>query len=388
MTNPAPINGTSTALAPAAAPPPSALAPAGVLGREQIDLLKRTVASGTTDLQFSLFLEVVKATGLNPFQKQIYAVVRNSWNPATKQKEPTMTVQTGIDGYRLIASRTGQHIGTDDAEYGPDATTKALVHPTWARVTVTRLVGGHLAKFTATARWSEYVQTDAAGNPSNLWAKMPYLMLAKCAEALALRKAFPAELSGVYTKEEMGQADNGVAETAPAATPAPAPQRKAAPAPAPAAKAPAPKASAPAVRPAPAPVPPPMPEPPPEAYVDGPSQSFGEPTGVIDAEVVEEPAPAERKPGCDDDEGELPFGEEDAPGLCVEAAYVAKRGTNSKGEWALWVVKFSDGSEGTTFSASVGKKADSLAQTGKKVRVDFAPAKSGKGLEVVSVEEV
>lgn len=190
--------------------------------KDQIDLIKNTVAKGTTDLQLQLFLEVCKTSGLNPFQRQIYAVTRESWNPDTKRKEPTMTIQTGIDGYRVIAARTGVHAGTTDPEYGP----LEGKYPTWARVVVRKIVGGVLAEFPATARWSEYVQTNREGAPTNMWAKMPFLMLGKCAEALALRKAFPAELSGVYTDTEMMQAGEPLQTTeapprAPQATPEP-----------------------------------------------------------------------------------------------------------------------------------------------------------------------
>lgn len=176
---------------------------------EKLELLKRTFAAGTSDDDFALFVEVAKATGLSPLQRQVYAIMRETWNPATKRREPKMTIQTGIDGYRLIAARTGRHAGTTDAEYGPDATRGTFTHPTWARVTVLKLLpNGQTAEFTATARWSEYAQTNREGDPTGQWGKMPYLMLGKCAEALALRKAFPAELSGVYTAEEMSQADS------------------------------------------------------------------------------------------------------------------------------------------------------------------------------------
>ena len=172
---------------------------------DQVDLIKRTVAEGTSDDELSLFLEVCRATGLNPFQRQIYAIVRDTWNPTTRRKEPKMTIQTGIDGYRLIASRTGQHVGTSDVTFGPEGDGG---HPSWARITVYRKVAGERAEFTATARFDEYAQTNRGGDLTGLWAKMPHTMLAKCAESLALRKAFPAELSGVYTREEMAQAES------------------------------------------------------------------------------------------------------------------------------------------------------------------------------------
>lgn len=198
-----------------------AIAPAGTFTREQVDLIKKTVAEGTSDNELALFLEVCKSSGLNPFQRQIYAVMRSVNTKDARGNwvnEKRMVIQTGIDGYRLIAARSGVHAGTSDAEYGAE---NKAGYPAWARVTVRKLMpGGHIADFTATARWEEYCQTTKDGKPSGQWPKMPYLMLGKCAEALALRKAFPAELSGVYTAEEMSQADTPAPEaTAPSSPP-------------------------------------------------------------------------------------------------------------------------------------------------------------------------
>ena len=176
--------------------------------REQVDLIKSTVAAGCTDLELALFMEVARASGLNPMLKQIYAIRRKVG------REDKMTIQTGIDGYRLIASRTGTHLGTTDPQFGP---LDKDGYPEWARVVARRLVQGHVAEFPATARWSEYAQTknewkngQSTGNKtvSDMWARMPHTMLGKCAESLALRKAFPAELSGVYSDVEMQQADS------------------------------------------------------------------------------------------------------------------------------------------------------------------------------------
>lgn len=165
------------------------------ISNDKIDLIKQTVAKGTTDLEFSLFLHACKRTGLDPLMKQIYAIKRLD----RKTNKEVMAIQTGIDGYRLIADRTGAYAGSDEPVYIiaedklPDA----------ASVTVYKLVGGIRCPFSASARWAEYCSES-----SPMWKKMPFLMLGKCAEALALRKAFPAELSGVYTHEEMAQADN------------------------------------------------------------------------------------------------------------------------------------------------------------------------------------
>ncbi|GGS06716.1 phage recombination protein Bet [Deinococcus sedimenti] len=189
---------TASAIQPAQAMP---LIQSTDFTSEQIDLIKQTVAAGTSDLELALFLEVAKSSGLNPFQRQIYAVMR--WD--AKARKEKMVIQTGIDGYRLIAARSGVHMGTTDPEFGPVSKDG---FPEFARVIVRKLVHGHVAEFPATARWAEYVQLGKEG-PTAMWKRMPHTMLGKCAEALALRKAFPAELSGVYSDVEMAQAENG-----------------------------------------------------------------------------------------------------------------------------------------------------------------------------------
>lgn len=182
------------------------------LNRDQIDLLKRTVAKGVTDDELALFVHVANRSALDPFAKQIHAVKR--WDG--KQRREVMSIQTGIDGFRLIAARTKAHAGTDEAVFE-----EKDGRPLKASVTVWKIVGGMRVAFTASARWTEYVQTykdreTGEEKTTGLWAKMPYVMLAKCAEAQALRKAFPADLSGIYAEEEIGTM---AVEPSPAAPP-------------------------------------------------------------------------------------------------------------------------------------------------------------------------
>lgn len=159
-----------------------------------------------------VFLHVARRTGLDPFARQIHMVSRNTKDQRTNQWVTKWTIQTGIDGYRLIADRADKRDGTlreyadtewcDDQGVWHDVWT-SLKPPTAARVIVFR----NGRKFPGVAMYREYVQTKRDGEPNSMWSRMPGNQLAKCAEALALRKAYPQDLSGIYTDDEMGQAD-------------------------------------------------------------------------------------------------------------------------------------------------------------------------------------
>ena len=168
--------------------------------RDQIDLIKRTVARGATDDELQLFLYTAARVGLDPLMKQIYAIKR--WNSVSGQNE--MTIQTGIDGFRLVADRTGNYAPGRAPTFETDNEGNLLS----ATAYVQKFSHGIWIECAATAFYSEYVQRKKDGLPNHFWKTMPHSQLAKCAEALALRRAFPAELSHVYSFDEMGQAAN------------------------------------------------------------------------------------------------------------------------------------------------------------------------------------
>ena len=156
---------------------------------EQIDLIKKTIATGASDDEFKLFIALCKRTGLDPFNRQIYAIKRAG----------KMTFQVSIDGLRLLAERTGQYRGQSTEQWcGSDGkwvdVWTSSASPVAARVLIYR---EGWQPIEGKALWVEYAQN----NP--MWAKYPATMLVKCAEAKGLRKAFPYETSGLYASEEI-----------------------------------------------------------------------------------------------------------------------------------------------------------------------------------------
>jgi phage recombination protein Bet len=173
---------------------------------EQTQLISTTIAPGCSNDELRLFAYACQRTGLDPFSRQIYAIRRAG----------KMTIQAGIDGLRSIAERTGQLDGSETLWCGDDGVWTDVwlgnKPPAAAKTTIWRKGAGH--PFTGVARFADY----NAGQ--GLWTKMGATMIAKCSEALALRKAFPADLSGVYSTDEMDQAVEPVTVTSTPALPA------------------------------------------------------------------------------------------------------------------------------------------------------------------------
>jgi phage recombination protein Bet len=162
-----------------------------LITEKDIEILKNSKFKGFTNEEIAFCAKVSNQLMLSPFLNQIHFVKRKN-----KDGTSSVTPQVAIDGFRLAALRAGGYAGSDDIvfEYGANK-----ARPVKATATVYKVVQGVRCPFTASARWEEFY------NPiGGMW---DHQMLGKCAEAQALRKAFPAELSGLYTPEEMNQAD-------------------------------------------------------------------------------------------------------------------------------------------------------------------------------------
>jgi len=178
--------------------------------QEQTQLISSTIAPGCTPDELKLFAYACQRTGLDPFSRQIYAIKRGK-----------MTIQVGIDGLRSIAERSGELDGS--ATYWIGDTEGSQWSDVWlgskppaaAKTIIYRKGCSH--PFVGVARFQDY----NAGQ--GLWSKMPAAMLAKCSEALALRKAFPADMSSLYTADEMEQAEAVTVTTTSTPPPALAP---------------------------------------------------------------------------------------------------------------------------------------------------------------------
>ncbi len=192
-------NGQSAALAVVAQPQTLARAVDGPLHftEEQRSMIRNTYARGATEAEFEVLLEIARVRRLNPLLKQIHFVKRKN----RKENTETWTPQVSIDGMRAIAQRTGLYDGQDEPEIVYDdkgnilKCTVRVYRKDWTRPAV------------GVAHFSEYAQRWPDGNLQDFWKRMPHVMIAKCAEAIAIRKAFPEDTSGLYVPEEMPQVD-------------------------------------------------------------------------------------------------------------------------------------------------------------------------------------
>jgi phage recombination protein Bet len=180
--------------------------------RDQIELIKRTLMPrGSSDDELSLFIGIAQRLDLDPFVQQIRAIRRTEYNTETKRYDEKISIEPGIDGLRKVGHDTGE-VEAQLGPYwcGPDGGWRDAwledFPPAAAKFGVLRK--GYREPRWAVAHWREYRQTKRDGSTTRMWTDRPAGQLAKCAEALAWRAAFPKQLGGVYTTDEMAQADH------------------------------------------------------------------------------------------------------------------------------------------------------------------------------------
>lgn len=172
---------------------------------ELIDVLQSSLYPGANASSIRMVMGYCRAAGLDPMQKPVHIVPM--WDKNTKSMRDV--IMPGVNLYRTQAMRSGECAGVSEPEFGPDVTAKLsgvdVTYPQWCRVTVKRrLPTGEVVDFTAREFWLENYATAGkdSGAPNAMWKKRPYGQIAKCAEAQALRKAFP-EIAAQPTAEEM-----------------------------------------------------------------------------------------------------------------------------------------------------------------------------------------
>lgn len=180
----------------------------GALSEPQLlVVLKSSLYPGAADDSIRMVLSYCQAAKLDPMQKPVHIV------PMWDSKSGGMrdVIMPGVGLYRTQAARTGEYAGVSEPEYGPDITENIggveVTYPAWCRVTVKRkLADGTVADFSAVERWKENYAVKGGKEksiaPNAMWMKRPYGQIAKCAEAQALRKAFP-EVGAQPTADEM-----------------------------------------------------------------------------------------------------------------------------------------------------------------------------------------
>lgn len=180
---------------------------------EMINTLKNTVASGLNEYEFLMFVEHCKATGLNPFKKEVWAIKTKPYkNKNGETVEGKVQIMTGIGGFHRIANDKAEYDGFEtglidiNGGFVPQSYPKLDFIGGWCRV----YRKDRRIPIEGVAMLEEYdkSKTENYYPDKGIWRIMKRAMIQKCAESIALRKAFPQELNGLYTQEEMSEEFN------------------------------------------------------------------------------------------------------------------------------------------------------------------------------------
>lgn len=174
-----------------------------IIPQSQESIIRDVYAKGLDNNEFEVFKMICRRTNLDPTKKQIVAVKR--WN--TNEKREIMTPQTTIDGYRAIGNRAGTCAGVKTVyHYAADGSVEGAT-----TVIKKVLASGVVAEFEGYAKMSEYMPKKAGED--FMYKQKPHVMIGKCSEALAWRRAYPEDMSGIYIEEELLMHDTPVAMT-------------------------------------------------------------------------------------------------------------------------------------------------------------------------------
>lgn len=167
--------------------------------------LQNSVFPGAKDESILLAVDYCKARKLDILKKPCHIVPMSVTDAKTGNKNWRDVIMPGIYEQRITAFRTGQMAGQDEPVFGDTVTFRGIEAPEWCRVTVYRFINNERCAFSHTEYFCEACATTKEGKPNSMWSKRPRGQLAKCAEAGALRKAFPDELGGVITADEVNE---------------------------------------------------------------------------------------------------------------------------------------------------------------------------------------
>lgn len=170
--------------------------------------LRNSIFPGANDESIIMAVEYCVARKLDVFKKPCHIVPINTKNSKTGKYEWRDVIMPGIYELRTTAFRTGEMAGMDEPIFGDEKEIHGITAPEYCKVTVYRLINGERYPFTHVEYFQEAAATKNNGELNSMWTKRPRGQLAKCAEAGALRKAFPDEMGGIMTSDEVSEMDN------------------------------------------------------------------------------------------------------------------------------------------------------------------------------------